>query len=83
MTSGNVESTFFHPPNMQLGFSSKYGKSGRSGRTMALAEEIIDKKLELEMLQANVEADRQATEVEKMAAAARFDAEVRKKQAII
>ena len=41
LTSGNVEWTFC-PPNMQLGFSSQSGKSGRSGRTMALAEEIID-----------------------------------------
>ena len=45
---------------MQLGFSSKTRKSGRSGRTMALAEEIIDEELELEILQADVEADRRA-----------------------
>ena len=71
---------------MQLEFSPKSGISGRSGRTIALAEEIIDEELELEMLQADAEtnrraakADRRAAEGEKMAAAARFDAEVRKK----
>ena len=49
LTSANVKSTFC-PPNMQLGFSSRSGKSGRSGWTIALAEEIIDEELELEML---------------------------------
>ena len=62
--------------------------------TMALAEEIIDEELELEMLQADAEAyrrtaeakaeaDRQAAEAEKMAAAARFETKIRKKQTII
>ena len=50
---------------------------------MALAEEIIDEELELEMLQANAEADKRVAEAEKMAAAVRFDAEIWKKQAII
>ena len=35
------------------------------------------------MLLVNVKADRQTSEAEKMAAAAIFDAEIRKKQAII
>ena len=95
LTSTNVESTFCLP-NMQLWFSSKFGKSGQSGTTMALAEEIIDEELELEMLQADAEAYTRAAEAkaeadrrtanaeaEKMAASARFDAGIRKKQAIL
>ena len=89
LTSANVESIFC-PPNMQLEFSSKSRKSRRSGRTMVLAEEIIDKELELEMFQADSKADmadrlaaHAKAEIEKMVTTARFDAEIRKKQAMI
>ena len=74
LTSGNVDSTFC-PPNMQLGFSYKSGKSARSGRTMALAEEIIDEERELEMLEADAEAYRRAAKAEADRRAAEAEAD--------
>ena len=83
LTNANVESTFC-PSNMQLGFSSKSEKSGCSGRTMALAEEIIDEELELEMLQANAETDRQTgCGSGKDGGSSNINDKIRKKQTII
>ena len=89
MISAHVEKTFC-PPNNQLEFSSKSGKSRRSARIIAMAVKTIDG--ELQMLQANAEAakaeaDRRdveaKAEADRLAAEARFEAEIIKKQAII
>ena len=71
---------------MQLRFSSKSGKSKRSGRTMALVQEIIDEEMELEMLQedaetAESEADSRAFEAK--AEADRLDAVIKSRSSAV